>query len=265
MSPIRWLTFVALISMYACGTNAAFAQDKKKAAEAAKHAAEKAEHERKKQEEAAKHAAAKAAHEQKKQEEAAKHAAAMAEHERKKQEEAAKHAAAKAAHEQKKPELASKEAMHDHKKQGETIKGPEHEKDAKEKSEARIAAARKARKDKPAEKGRQTAKDREIAGNMSKVALSLHRADHDYDWQRHEAVELVRGALHDLHEPEPNTEGKFGDMTQKKSDQILRENIPTLESIRTQLSASGAPANHKAAKVKVEEALSNLQAALRIR
>jgi hypothetical protein len=94
--------------------------------------------------------------------------------------------------------------------------------------------------------------------------VNLHRADHDYDWQRHEAVEQVLGALHALNEPEPNVDGRSGDMSQKRSDQILRESIPTLESVKSDLSAPGAPANHREARVKIEEALSNVRAALKI-
>jgi hypothetical protein len=226
MTQMRLLTFVVLCLTFAFGSRHAIAQS-------SKH----------KQEEAARHAAERAAHERHKQEEAARHAA----HERKLHEEAAKHAAEKAEHEKKMQQHA------------------EHEKKMKAESEARIAAARKHRSSNPVQKHKQTAQDRQIAATLSNVAVHLHRADHDYDWQRHEAVELVRGALHELHEHEPDTNGKFGGMTQKQSDQILRENIPVLQSARSQLSAKGAPPHHQAAVVKIDEALSNLHAALKIR
>lgn len=232
MTPIRSWTSAVLIAFYACGTSAAVATDKHKE-EAAKHAAEKAEHERKKHEEEAR----------------------KAEHER------LKHEAA----EREKMHKQQEKAEHDKKKHEEEAKNAEHHKKAKEDSEARIAAMKKHRADHPVQKSKQTARDREIAGNLSKVAVELHKADHDYDWQRHEAVEQLRGALHELHEPEPNTHGKFGDMTQAKSDAILKENLPALESIKTQLAAKGAPAHHQAAMRKVEEAISNIQAALKIR
>jgi hypothetical protein len=220
------MVFAVSISLFATGASTAVGQDKhkKEKEEAARHAAEKAEHERKKHEE---EAARKAAHARKIHEEEIK----KAEHEKKHHHEA---------------------------------HNPEHQKKMKEESEARIAAAKKHRETHPVDKKKQTEQDRKIAETLSNVAVGLHKADHDYDWQRHEAVELVRGALHALHEPEPNTSGKFGGMTQKQSDQILRENIPVLEKAKAELSAKGSPAHHQAAKQKVEEALSNLNAALKI-
>jgi hypothetical protein len=258
MRPGRWLLIALLVSTCGYGTVTARAEDKKeKEREAvARHAAEKAEHERKEREAAARHTAEKAEHERKHREAVAKE---KAEHERKKHEAALKE---KAEHERKQHEAAQKVAKA--KQAQETSKNGEHSKKTKQASEARIAAAKKHREAHPIDKKKQTPRDRQIAGNLSKIAVTLHQADHDYDWQRHEAVELVRGALHDLHEPEPNTSGKFGGMTQKKSDEMLRENIPKLESLRSELAAKGAPGNHQAARVKIEEALSNLHAALRI-
>jgi flagellar biosynthesis GTPase FlhF len=263
MSQIRWITIAVLIATYACGTRSALAQHKK-GQDAARHAAEQAARQRKQQAEAAR----KAEQERRKQQERAEHerkkrleAAKKAEQEHKRKQEAAK----KAEQEHKRKQEAARKAEQERKKKQEAARGPEHERKLREESERRIAAARKHRADRPVNRNRQSARDRQIAGTLSHVAVSLHRADHDYDWQRHEAVELVRGALHDLNEPEPNTNGAFGGMSQKRSDEILRENIPVLERVKSELSSSGAPAHHRAAHQKIEEAVSKLHAALRIR
>jgi hypothetical protein len=114
-------------------------------------------------------------------------------------------------------------------------------------------------------KHQHTAQERRIVETLHKVVTNLHRADHDYDDQRHEALEHARGALHALHAPDPPAVGRFGDMTQAKSDAILREALGPLKSVRSELSAKGAPAHHGAALREVDEAVGKIHEALRIR
>ena len=122
-----------------------------------------------------------------KQDEAAKHAAEKAEHERKHRDEVARHAAEKAEHEKK---------MKAESECGSPPRG----------GPGRASLCRNITRPPT------TGKSHRPFLDWPSVSYC---ADHDYDWQRHEAVDSVRGAIHDLHEHEPNTEGKFGGMTQK--------------------------------------------------
>ena len=110
-----------------------------------------------------------------------------------------------------------------------------------------------------------TAHEKQIIASLHKITEHLHRADHDYDNQRHEAVEHLKGALREMHAPEPNLGGKFGGMTQAKSDAILRESLGPLNNVRSELSAKGAPAHHHAALRKVDEAIGKIHRALKDR
>ncbi len=78
-------------------------------------------------------------------------------------------------------------------------------------------------------------------------------------------MESIQSAIHSLSEQVPTLQGKFGHMTQKQSDQVLRENIKILQSALGQLSGANAPAHHQQAKAHLNSAILNLQSALHYR
>ena len=110
-----------------------------------------------------------------------------------------------------------------------------------------------------------TAQEKRIVETLQKVHQRMWRGDHDYDDRGHEASEHLAAALHELHAPAPRPTGKFGGVTQAKSDSFLREGLGTLQGVRAELSAKDAPAHHKAALREVDAGMAKIHSALRIR
>jgi Skp family chaperone for outer membrane proteins len=148
----------------------------------------------------------------------------------------------------------------------------EHEKQRKERERLALKKREAQDKDRRLEheknankKNHDSAHERQIVDGLRRIGEQLHRADHDYDNQRHEAVHHIASAVADMKQPRPDWNGKFGDMTQAKSDAILREQLGPLNAIRGQLAAKGAPAHHGAALRQVDEAITKIHSALRVR
>jgi type IV secretory pathway VirB10-like protein len=169
----------------------------------------------------------------------------------------------------KKPDPANGHNAHGkHHKDATKSNREEHHKDAEEKAldehrkEAEKVAREKRRKEEERRERERSPHERQIIASLHSVARNLHRADHDYDGERHRAYEHVRNALRELHAPDPGDHGKFGGMTQKHSDEILRGALSELRTLKSRLSSTR---EHQAARHSLELAEIELHKALKIR
>ncbi len=216
----------------------------------------------------------------------AQHPKAQAEHTRRETEKKREHELQKKKEEEHRRKEAEKKREHElqkkkeeHRKK-EAEKKREHELQRKKEEEHRKKEAERKREHELQEKKKQavehrkkeaekkhehTPQEKRIVETLHKVVANLHRADHDYDNQRHEALEHVRSALHNLHAADPGASGKSGGMTQAKSDAILRDTLGPLRTVREELSAKGAPPHHGAALAQIDAAVAKIQEALKKR
>jgi hypothetical protein len=122
---------------------------------------------------------------------------------------------------------------------------------------------------KTADRDRPRLSDRESISLLRSAHQELHHADHDYDGHRHRSIEHVGSALRHFGssaEAPFRSGGGGANMPQSVSDAHLREARGHLETIRNRLpQGTAAAAHHGRARRAVEEAIREIDLALRVR
>ena len=140
-------------------------------------------------------------------------------------------------------------------------KKPEHKPAlSKQKAQPRVA--------KNAAQGRR-ASDQSIISLLRTTHTRLKEADHDYGGHRVKSMEHITGALRDLGSSTPLgsvSPASAGNLTQSRSDEILRDALFQLRNTETSLgSGTDRAERHHRARSAVAHAISELETALRVR
>ena len=118
------------------------------------------------------------------------------------------------------------------------------------------------------------AADNLAIGHLKNIHAKLRTADADYDGHRVRAMNHIETAIHHMGStsgPNRGLGGGYtglggGHMPQAESDQILRDSIFHLRQTQSSLgTGTNAAAHHRSAHISINEAIQQLEAALKVR